>query len=170
MKRYAGIALVILILLLTIPLAMAYSTGIPPLNQGVNMIGGLFNLEMLRENEDVQAGIIRFGLFIVLLAVFRMGLLKAGGVFDTKTANITSAVISGIGVFFMPRDWLMATGGAVTALASASIFLAIFLGISYLAVMKMNKDWMQNIGGILILILLFMLLNVWAGRLGLGPL
>ncbi len=168
-ERTRIIILYLFLLLFLIPVAAAYSTGIPPLNQGVELISSLFNIDLLRSNEDVQVGFIKFLLFITIFAVFRQALLKAGGVFqEPKTAGIVSFSVSAIGVFLMPRSWLLATGGAITALVSASVFLAIFLGVSYLAVMKLNKDALQNLFGLLLLVLLLMLLNIWAGFTGLG--
>jgi len=152
-----------LLLIILAPQTFAYvsRTGISPLNKAIETISNLFNIEVLRTNELVQTGFLKFMLFIVLFAVANMS-LKRIKFFEHKTAGIVSFAFSMIGVFMMPTQWLLATGGLITVIISSAIFLGFFIGLSYLAIFVLNKNWLQNLVGLLILLLLLFLLDEWA--------
>ncbi|MBN2051984.1 hypothetical protein JW756_00600 [Candidatus Woesearchaeota archaeon] len=152
-----------LLLIITVPGVFAYTsrTGISPLNRAIEMISNLFNIEVLKNNQTVQIGFLKFMLFIVLFSVANMSLKKVK-FFEHKTAGIVSFAFSMIGVFMMPYEWMLATGGLITVIMSSAIFLGFFLGLSYLAVFKFNKNWLQNLIGLLILLLLLFLIDEWA--------
>ena len=152
----------LLILLAPSVLAARLGTGISPLDRGIEVISGVFNIEVLKNNEYVQIGFMKFMIFVVLFSVSNAALKKVKGIFDKKTAGIVSFAFSMIGVFMMPTRWLMATGSLITAIMSALIFLGFFIGLSYVAVFKLKKNWLQHLLGILILLFLLFVLDEWA--------
>jgi len=152
-----------LLMIIIAPQTLGYhvNTGISPLNRAIETISNLFNIEVLRTNEYVQTGFIKFVLFVVLFAVANMALKKTK-ILDTKTAGIISFAFSIIGVLMMPIRWLQATGGLITVIMSSIIFLGFFLGLAYVAVFVLKKNWLQNLLGLLLLLLLLFLLDEWA--------
>jgi hypothetical protein len=147
-------------------------TGISPLDSAFEMIGRLFNIQALR-SPYVQEGFLKFMLFIVLFAISNFGLNK---IFNNggnnpqgkKVAGIISFAFSMIGIFMMPTAWLNVTGGIVAAIMSSFIFIFIFYGGMYVA-MAILRDkegskspgWLMNLFGILLLLLLIALLELW---------
>ncbi|MBN1793171.1 fibronectin type III domain-containing protein [Candidatus Woesearchaeota archaeon] len=157
------------------PAVFAYSSGISPLDGAVVMISNLFNIRSLQDNVIVREGFLKFMLFMVMFAVSNYSLLYAFKAKDNpqgkKTAGIVAFAFSMIGVFMMPTDWLMATGGTLTAVMSSVVFGIIFWGGSYAAVFLLrgkpdDKDkaagWVKNLMGLMIILLLIMLLQAWA--------
>lgn len=157
----------ILLTLLIMPSALAYTarTGITPLNTAIEMISNLFNIEVLK-NAYIQEGFLKFALFIFLFAVTNMALKKVK-IFDKKTAGIVSFAFSMIGVFMMPTPWLMATGGLITVIMSSLIFLGFFIGLAYLAMFKLRKNWIENMLGLLLLMFLIFMIGQWSIYTGL---
>jgi hypothetical protein len=173
-KGKIGIFLLLIMLCsAAIPLSSAIGSGFSPLDQGITIISSLFNIKAL-ENPIVQIGFLKLMLFIVLFAVSFRGLqIPEKGIFagdqGKKTAGIVSFAFSMIGVFLMPTDWLMVTGGAITALMSSFVFIFIFWGGAYLAVKTLSQDgnedkygWIKNLMGLLLLLLLLFILGLWA--------
>jgi hypothetical protein len=164
-----------LLLIISAPGTLAYSvrTGISPLNKAIEMISNLFNIEVLRNNETVQTGFLKFMIFIVLFAVSNFALKKTK-ILDNKTAGIVSFAFSMIGTFMMPTQWLMATGGLITVVMSSLIFLGFFWGLAVVAVFVLRKKgeddqmgWIKNLLGLLLLLLLIFLVDEWAQVVGL---
>jgi hypothetical protein len=164
--RYLGLVLLMLFL---IPSALAYGrTRIIALDRGIEMISNVFNIQVLENNSWVQEGFLKFMIFIVLFAVSHFGLKKAN-ILDNKTSGIVSFAFSMIGVFMMPTDWLMATGGVITAIMSSFVFLLIFVGGGVVAMFVLKpKDendpmgWLKNLLGLMLLFFLLFLIQVWA--------
>ncbi len=159
-----------LLLIILTPGASAYTarSGISPLNSAIELISRLFNIEVLQNNEVVQQGFLKFMIFIVLFAVSNYSLKKTK-IFDAKTAGIVSFAFSMIGVFMMPTDWLLATGGLVTLVMSSIIFLGFFWGLAIVAVFVLRKKgdddkmgWIKNLLGIILLLILLTLVDDWA--------
>lgn len=158
-----------LLMIFIAPQVFAYGrTGVSPLDKGIEAISNVFNIQILRTNESVQTGFMMFMIFIVLFAVSNMA-LKRVKFFDKKTAGIVSFAFSAIGVFMMPKEWLMATGGLITALMSSVIFLMVFIGLSVVAVFTLRPKgdddkmgWLKNLLGLILLLLLLFLLDEWA--------
>jgi hypothetical protein len=167
----------ILMILLSLPLmifvpAAAVSTGVTPLDKGISLVSGLFDIRAF-ENSMVQEGFLKMMIFIVLFAVsYRALQIQQKGIFSgdqgKKTSIVVSFAFSMIGVFLMPTKWLMITGGAITAIMSSVIFIIIFWGGAFLAVKTLSssgKDdkfgWTKNLMGFLLILLLLMLLDVW---------
>jgi hypothetical protein len=172
-KGRLGIFLLILLLgSIALPMATALGSGFSPLDQGITLISGLFNISAL-DNPIVQLGFLKLMLFIVLFAVsFRALQIPEKGLFageqGKKTAGIVSFAFSMIGVFLMPTDWLMVTGGAITAIMSSFIFLFIFWGGAYLAVKVLSGSgdddkyaWVKNLIGLILILFLLYLLTIW---------
>ncbi|MBU1198254.1 MAG: hypothetical protein KKE98_05600 [Nanoarchaeota archaeon] len=147
-------------------------SGINPLDRAIEMISGIFNIEVLQNNETVQIGFLKFMLFIVLFSVSFWALRKTK-IFDDaqgkKTAGIVSFAFSMIGVFMMPYEWMLATGGLITVIMSSVIFLAFFGGIGYVAVFVLRSTgeddkagWVKNLFGLIILFILFFLVSEWS--------
>ena len=164
-----------LLLIILAPETLAYSvrTGISPLNKAIELISNLFNIEILKNNETVQAGFLKFMIFVVLFAVSNFALKKTN-IFDAKTAGIVSFAFSMIGTFMMPTQWLMATGGLITVIMSSLIFLGFFWGLAVVAVFVLRKKgeddqmgWIKNLLGLLLLLLLIFLVDEWAQVVGL---
>jgi hypothetical protein len=148
-----------------------FRTGISPLNRGFEVIGNVFNINILYTNEYVQTGFIKFMLFLVLFAVINMALKKTsrkGGapLFDKKTAGIIAFAFSMIGVFMMPSNWLQATGSLIVVVTGLLIFLGFFIGIAYVAVFGLKNNWVQRLIGLLILLLLILIFDDVAMILG----
>jgi hypothetical protein len=158
--------------LLSVAVLAAGRTGISPLDNSFELIGRLFNVQALR-NPYVQEGFLKFMLFIVLFAVSNFALNKVfnrdgGNIQGRKVAGIVSFSFSMIGIFMMPTNWLNVTGGMVTAIMSSFVFILIFYGGIYAAmvILKPNDDskapgWLMNLLGILLLFLLIALLELW---------
>jgi hypothetical protein len=164
-----------LLLIILTPGTLAYSvrTGISPLNGAIEMISNLFNIEVLRSNETVQIGFLKFMIFVVLFAVANFSLKKTK-IFDNKTAGIVSFAFSMIGTFMMPHQWLLATGGLITVIMSSVIFLGFFWGLAVVAVFVLRKKgeednmgWIKNLMGLMLLLLLLFLVDEWAQVVGL---
>ncbi|KYK26028.1 hypothetical protein AYK26_01110 [Euryarchaeota archaeon SM23-78] len=161
-------------LIILIPQVFAYGrTGVSPLDRGIEAIGRLFNIEVLRSNTFVQEGFLKFILFVVLFAVANMALKKTK-IFDNKTAGIVSFAFSIIGVLLMPTEWLLATGGLITVVMSSIIFLGFFIGLGWVAMFVLRKKgeddrsgWLKNLLGLALLFLLLFLLDEWALFVGL---
>lgn len=175
--RYLFLSLLLIVLA---PNVFGYSirTGISPLNKAIEVIANLFNIEVLRTNEAVQIGFLKFMIFVVLFAVSNFSLTKIKGIFDEaqgkKTAGIISFAFSMIGTFMMPIAWLQATGGLITVIMSSIIFLGFFWGLAIVAVFVLRKKdeedkmgWIKNLLGLLLLFLLIFLVDEWGQVVGL---
>ncbi len=156
-----------LILALLTPLVSA-RTGVGVMDKGIEMIGNIFNIRILQTSSIAQAGFLKFSLFIVMFAVTNMALKKTK-IFDNKTAGIIAFAFSMIGVFMMPTPWLMATGGTITAIMSASIFIGLFWGLAWVAMFTLRPKeenepygWVRNLLGILLLFILLSMIDDFA--------
>jgi hypothetical protein len=157
--------------------ANALGTSITVLDRAIVMISSLFNIESLQSNSYIQEGFLKFALFVVTFSVSFLSLQKAQIFKDAqgkKSAGVVALAFSLIGVFMMPHEWLLATGGAITTIMSSLIFLGFFIGTSIVAVFvlrpKSGDDkvgFAKNIIGLLMLFLLLSLLDEWALFVGL---
>ena len=138
-KRTLHLGVLLILALAVMPqFSLAYRTGISPLDTGIEALSDLFNIQALN-NSYIQEGFLKFAIFIVL---FALSFYSLGYVFDKgggnpqgkKTAGVISFAFSMIGVFMMPREWLMATGGTITAVMSSLVFVGVFFGGAYVAV------------------------------------
>ncbi len=140
------------------------------MDKGFNLIGDFFYITAF-DNYIVQVGFIRIMLFVAMFAIMYAAFKSAGEKLkwmDNKTAKIVSFVFAMLGVFLMPEAWLMATGGAITALVSSIFYLMIMLGGGYIAVRSLRTNWATNLMGIVLILALIALVEVWANFVGLG--
>lgn len=157
-----NISFLILTILLA-PSAFAYGrTGVGILDSGIETISNIFHINVLRNNAYVQEGFLKMMLFIVLFAVSFSALNLAGGVFNRRTSGIVSFAFSAIGVFLMPTQWLLATGGMITAVMSSFVFVLIFGGGIYAALFILQGPCPREFMGLLLILLLLMLIDAWA--------
>ncbi|MBN2142119.1 hypothetical protein JW711_02195 [Candidatus Woesearchaeota archaeon] len=171
-KSKRQLLILTIVSLLFFPSALALRSGFSPMDRAVEMIANVFNLRSLQRSTYVQEGFLKFMIFIVVFAVTFQVLQKIGKgyshIFERKTAGIVSFAFSMIGVFMMPTDWLLATGGLITAIMSSLVFLLVFIGGAYVAVFKLKPSddkslgWLMNLMGLFLLILLMFMLSMWA--------
>jgi hypothetical protein len=165
----------ILIMIILAPSGLALGTGVGFLDMGIEAISRLFNIQSLQENGYIQEGFLKFALFIVIFAVSNASLKKVKGIFDKKTAGVVAFSFSMIGVFMMPTEWLLATGGLVTAVMSSLIFLGFFWGLAVVSVFVLRKKgeddkmgWIKNLLGLILIFILLTLLDDWALFVGIS--
>jgi hypothetical protein len=168
--KYLAVSIMILSIL---PIVSAYGrTRIYALDRGIEMISSVFNIRVLENNSYVQEGFLKLMIFLVIFSISNYG-LKAAKIFDKeggkKTSGIIAFAFSMIGVFMMPTDWLMATGGIITAIMSSFVFILVFIGGAYLAMFKLRPKeegdkmgWLLNLLGLLLLLFLLFLIDIWA--------
>jgi len=159
----------ILLSIISIPFVSAFDIA-QSMDRGFTVIGDMFYISAF-DNPAVQIGFIKIMLFIAMFAVMFAAFKSAGEKLkwmDVKTAKIISFVFSFLGVFLMPTSWLMATGGTIVALVSSIIYLSVMLGGGYLAVRTLRKNWAMNLIGIVLILALLALVEVWANFVGLG--
>ena len=168
MRHYKLFALLGTFIAVLMPKVWAFQpSGIGALDRVIEIIAGIFNVTILG-NDVVQVGFLRFLLFVALFAVMYKALNGVSKVFDAKTAKIVALVFAIIGVFLMPRNWLLATGGTITFVVSSLVFVLIFWGLSYVAVAVLKKGWLFNGMGLILLFLLLMMLGQWSTMVGIG--
>ncbi len=146
--------------------SVAGETGLDPLNNVVRMIAEFFTIPALN-NEEVQLGIIKFGIFLIVFAIAHLALRNVwgsgygGGANQARAAKVIAFVVAFIGSFFMPNGWALALGGVIAGLV---IFLLVGGG-AYYATMKLKDDWLQNLFGLIIILLLIWLTSTFRGYL-----
>ena len=164
MRRLQRIML-LLMPLLALPSALAYraNTGISPLNSVIETVSKLFNVTAL-ENPTVQLGFLKFSLFVMFLAVTHFAFSK---VFDNKTAGVLATMFSLIGAFLMPVNWVSANGAVITAVLSGLIPLGLVGAGIWFALYKLNNNNLERFFALLIILILFIVLDVYQNVLGL---
>lgn len=158
-----------LIALCTTPFAAAresYYTGISPLNNVVQLISKIFDIPLLK-NATVQEGFLRFALFALFLVVAHFSFKRI--IKDNKTSGVIATVFAIISAFLMPKNWVFANGGVITAVFSALIPLGVVgLGIWFCLSKKyLNKSFVTRLIGIAILFMLLAILDVYHAAIGL---
>ena len=154
--------------ILSIPIVYA-STGVGMMDNVLNMIGNFFNISAF-ENELVQIGFLRIGLFIIMFTIAYYSLKRAAvlGENGGKPAKVIAFVFAAIAAFMMPTPWLLATGGTITFVMSSLIFVLLFWGLAWVAIKELRGDWIKNLFGLLLLIMLSMLIVQWAIMVDVG--
>jgi hypothetical protein len=158
--------------LISLPIVFAFPrSGVGILDGPIEMISNLFNISVISENPFVQEGFMRLCLFIVVysLAYYSLSIVFSKGANaeqGKKTAGIISFAFSMIGIFMMPPEWFDATGGLVAGILTTIPVIAVFVGLAYVAVMKLNENLFQNFLGFVLLFILLCMLGVVAGWAG----
>lgn len=153
----------------SIPFVSALSLS-DSMDRGFTLIGDFFYITAF-DNPIVQIGFIRIMLFVAMFAIMYAAFKSAGEKLkwmDAKTAKIVSFVFAMLGVFLMPEAWLMATGGTLTALVSSIFYLMIMLGGGYIAVRMLRGNLVANLMGVVLILALMALVEVWANFVGLA--
>lgn len=165
-QRRATTLFFLLIGILPVPvLARTARTGVSPLNRVIELLSNLFDIPILQDAR-IQVLFIRFGLFIIILALSHFALrhvfVKSGEEkFGNKISGIISAVIALISALLMPENWVTASGGVITALFSALIPLGIVgLGLWFAMGPLCSSTWANTATRLIALVILLMLLTI----------
>ncbi len=149
--------------------ARSYHTGISPLNKVIETMSWMVNVPIL-QNEYVQIGFIRFGLFLVFLAVSHWVFKK---LFDSnKTSGVIAAAFSIIAAFLMPEELVIVQGGVITVVFAGMIPLALVAGGIWFAVSEekgLNKNFPLRIIALVLLFILLYIVEIYQQFLNLAP-
>lgn len=152
-------AALLLASLSALPLASAARSGIGPLDGAIEMIGSVFYPSALLQNETMQIGFFKFLYFIIIFTAVNWVLNKfvfnKGG--DDQNGKRASSVIAfafaAISAWFLPAKLALGTGGMITAVFALLLPIGITFGLAYFAMIKLKKNWMEHLFGLLLLIL-----------------
>ncbi len=161
MRTHRFFPLPLLLLITAAPVA-AYRTG-GPLDLPVEAISKLMTVPVLR-SELVQIGFIRFGIWLL---VFTLGFWVFQRLFDRKTAGIISATISFIGALFMPKEWVVAQGGLMTALVASVLILSLVIGGMY-GIWKLSRheSFILRLAAVALCFILMYIIGILEWRTG----
>ncbi|MFP4524136.1 MAG: hypothetical protein ACLFO2_02335 [Candidatus Woesearchaeota archaeon] len=153
-----GIALA-LATLSALPPTMAARSGIGPLDKGIEVLSSVFYPSALLQDETLQIGFFKFLYFIIIFTMVNWVLNKQ--VFNKdgddqngkRAASVIAFAFSAIGAWFLPAKIALGTGGMITAILILLLPIGITFGLAYYAMIKLKKNWMEHLFGLLLLIL-----------------
>ena len=151
-----------ILFLLALPLAQARrgSTGLSPLDSGLETISNIFNISVL-QNEYTKIGIAKLGLFILVFAVLFWSAQRAK--FPRKTAGIVAFVTAFIGIFFLPDKWFDVTSSMIAGIIGGALYLGLGIIAIILAFKTFNgnvtNEWLDRLIGIIIILFMIILLT-----------
>lgn len=154
-----------LLTLITIPGALAFRTD-TPLDLPVEMISKLMTVSVLG-NEMVQIGFIRFAIWLLVFALGFYSFSNFAFKQDRKTAGILSATIAFIGALFMPREWVVAQGGLMTAIVASALILGLIIGGMF-AIWKLSshESFVIRIISVALVFILMYIVSILEWRTG----
>ena len=170
-KQGIGIATAA-VALAAMPAVLAAPWGNNPLSSALETVGALFNFSSLANNSFAVQGITHFALFMIVFAICHYGLMivfkGATNPQGKKTAAIVSfamAMISTIAVNPVIGD---ANAGLVQGVVASFLMLFVFIGGGIYAIIGIkptqgneNMSWFFHLLGILLILLLMQVFEIW---------
>jgi hypothetical protein len=162
--KYALILVAIVLVLSFLEINTATSSITDKIFSGMNNVLGGMNLH---ENPYLKEGFFKFAIFFAVFAIVYSALQKVD-IFEKqkRIAIVVAVVFSAIGVFSMPSKILLFSGGVITGLVSSAVFLIFFLGLTYISLFKLDKNFVEHLAGLAIMIALVIFLPTWADATG----